>query len=186
MKKVKINGDKIKKVLRGGIVLATASFALISFGGCSEQSVPRDYPREYEYINQEYNDFDSLYKTIVRDGKAAKAYNKENIFITVNKDTYEVKEYLYIETMMSAETYDLETGYLIVDSGLGEIDKKKKNLEIISNNAQIVNFVDLEAYVEGEPSQDFYTLEEIRKLEPKIVESVKLILDYENGNQKTK
>lgn len=88
------------------------------------------------------------------------------------------------------QVYDLKTGYLIGDVTLGEttitLKKDKVNAEIISDNTYIVDFEDLEAYVEGEPSKDFYTLEDKRELEPKIVESVKLILEYENGYQKVK
>ena len=190
MKKLNINQEKIKKVLKGGFALATSSLVLVSFSGCNEQSVPRDYPSEYEYIDQSNNSFDSLYKTIIRDGKPIKAYRKDNISITINKDNFEIKEYLYLEDMISANIYDLETGYLIVELGLydnfGSKRKDIKNWGIISENTYIADFKDLEAFVEGENSQDFYTIEEIRELEPKIVESVKMILEYENGNQKVK
>ena len=190
MKKVKVNQEKIKKVLRGGIVLTTATFALISFSGCNNQLEPRDYPSGYEYINQGNNRFESFYKTIIRDGKAIKAYNKENISITIDKDSFEVKEYIYDNGIISADIYDLETGYLIVELSVTDNflskNKDEKNWEIISNNAYIADFKDLEAYVEDAPSQNFYTIEEIRELEPKIVESVKLILEYENNKQKIK
>lgn len=190
MKKLKVNQEKIKKVLRNGMILTTSSLTLMSFSGCNRQIIPNDYPTEYEYINQENNEFDSFHKSIIRDGKVIKAYNKENISIAINKETFDIKEYIYNEGVLSSDIYDLETGYLIVNISLKDdfvsIREDEKNWETISNNAYIVDFKNLEAYIEGEPSKDFYTIEEIKNLEPKIVESVKLILEYEKAYQKVK
>lgn len=192
MKKLNVNEEKFKKVLKAGIALTSATFVLVSFTRCSKQStpIPVDYPSGYEYINQENNKFEELYTTVIREGKPVKAYNKENISITINKDTFEVKEYIYDEGVISAQIYDLETKYLIAEVSLSDnvISAKKDmiNWEIISENTYIVDFKNLEAYIEGETSKNFYTLEEIRELEPKIVESVKLILEYEEGYQKVK
>lgn len=191
MKNLELNEQKIKKVLRAGIVLSTAAFSVVCFSGCNkeQEQVPSDYPSEFAYVDQENNDYGRYYTTIIRDGEPVKAYHKENIAIIIDKDTFEFKEYLYVEGIVSAQIYDLETGYLICEANastdnLSSVKKDYENLNKLLDNSYEVYFANLEAYDVGEENiKDFYTLEEIRELEPKIIESVKIILEYEKGQQ---
>ena len=187
MKNLKINDKKIKDVFKKGIALTAMVFTLATVSGCAEKQ-PADWPSEFQYISQEYNDFEKYTSTIIRNGKPITVYKGENIAIAINKETYEVKEYIFRKGDIAAEIYDLNTGYMIVDVFITTLpsDTSIMNNQVILDNYYVVEFIDINNYVEGHNLQENYTLEEIRNLDPTIVESVKKIKEYENNQQKTK
>lgn len=187
MKNLKINDKKIKEVFKRSIALTAMMFTLATVSGCAEKQ-PADWPNEFQYISQENNDFEKYTSTIIKNGQPIKVYKGENIAVAINKETYEVKEYIYRIGTISGEIYDLDTGYMIADVFLTAQpwEPSVKNNEVILDNYYVVDFVDINNYVEGHNLQEYYTLNEIRNLEPTIVESVKKINEYENKQQKTK
>ena len=186
MKNLKINDKRIKDICKKGFVLTTMLFSLTTISGCTE--TPADYPNEFIYINQEFNEFDKFSKTIIKEGRPTTAYKGENLAVAINKETYEVKEYIFREGSLSGEIYDLNTGYLIVDVIIltNPYDDSVRNNKVILDNNYVVEFRNINDYIEGHNLQEYYTLEEIKNLEPIIIESIKKINEFENNNQKTK
>lgn len=186
MKNLKINDKKIKNVLKRGFALTTIVFTLATLSGCSKK--PDNWPNEFTYINQEDNSFEEYNSTVIRNGKATTVYKAENISLAINKETYEVKEYIYHNGILGVEIYDLNTGYLVADATIlsTPADPSISNAEFIFNNHYIVDFVDINNYLEEHNLQNDYTLDEIRELEPSIVEAVKKINEYESNKQKIK
>lgn len=187
MKNLKINDKKIKDVFKRGIALTAMVFTLATVSGCAEKQ-PADWPNEFTYISQEYNDFERYTSTIIKNDKPVTVYKGENIAVAINKETYEVKEYIFHKGSISGRIFDLKTGYMIVDVSIASLpsDTSVGNNQVILDNYYVVEFIDINNYVEGHNLQKNYTLEEIKNLEPTIVESVKKINEYENNQQKTK
>lgn len=187
MKNLKINDKKIKDVFKRGIALTTMVVTLATVSGCTEK-LPTDWPAEFYYISQEHNDFEDYTITLIRNGEPTTVYKGENISITIDKETYEVKEYIFCKGILSGEIYDLKTGYLIAEGSFitGYTGYSQKNGHVILDNCYVVDFVNINNYVEDHNLQEYYTLDEIRNLEPTIIEAVKKINEYESNNQKTK
>lgn len=179
MKNININEKKIKDITKRSIALATSVFTLAILSGCSKK-LPEGWPSEFAYIEQDYNKFDKFWKTIIKDGQPTIAYKGSNIALAINKENFEVKEYIFNETVISADVYDLLTGYLIVDTSVFSlpVDNNVANWDIIDDNNYIVDFVNIGDYIEGEQLKEYYTLEEIRNLEPAIVNSLKKSIEY--------
>ena len=179
MKIEKLNEKKLKEVLKKGIVLTNIVFTLTSVSACANQ-VPGDWPNEFSYVSQEDNNFEDFTKTVIRDGQPTKVYSGKNIAVAINKETYEVDEYIFWEGAISGKIYDLKTGYLIVNISIATTygDTNVKNNDVILDNCYVVEFRNIGDYIEGEELKENYTLEEIQNLEPAIVEAVKKINEH--------
>lgn len=170
-------GNLLKKeVFKRGTALVSAALTLSLLSGC-KQDIPGDWPEEYIYINQDNNNLNDFTKMVVRNGESVVAYSGVNLAVTINKDTYQVKEYLFYEGIFSAKIFDLNTGHLIVDASVGDAVNSYDaiNNSIILDNCYVVEFRNIGDYIEGEQLKDYYTLDEIRALEPVIVDAVKLM-----------
>ena len=186
MKNLKINEKKLKEVLKKGIILTNVVFTLASVTACTKQEqgqIPEDWPSEFEYIYQHNNNFEDFTKTIIKNGEPTVVYNSQNIALAINKETYKVDEYLfYIGALsLAGKIFDIETGYLIADIDIFSNifnTSSNKNDNIFLNNYDVIHFINISDYVEGETLKDYYSLEEIRNLEPAIVESVKKINEF--------
>ena len=187
MKNLKVNTKKIKDLLKRGCALTTLVFTLSSLSGCSN-NLPEDWPNEFIYINQENNRFDDYTSTVIKNGQPTTVYNGENIAVVINKETFEVKEYIFHKGAVSGQIYDLNTGHMIVELFITSSpwDASINNNNVILDNGYVVEFVEIQNYIEGHKLQEHYTLEEIKELEETIVDSVKKIIEYEKGQQKTK
>ena len=98
-----------------------------------------------------------------------------------NKETYEVSEYIYYERDVlfglgnHVELYDLPSENMITyNDGISTTYNKEYYNYLIENNYQVC-LNELSSYVEGHISKDYYSLDEIRELEPKIASSLKII-----------
>lgn len=171
--------SKLNDLRKRGISLLTAAFTIVSLSGCAE--VPEDYPEEFYYIEQDTNEFDNFYKTVIRNGEPVTVYSGKNIFLAINKETFEVKEYIYNQGSISGQIYDLSTGYMIVDITIfdsGSIDEK--NNDKLKEENYLVELTNISDYLEDEEAKEWYSLDEIRELEPRIIESLKIINEYES------
>lgn len=179
MSKLKYNKNYFQKVTKKGIAVVALATSLTILPGCTK--IPEDWPEGFTYIDQENNNFDDYHKTIIKDGVPVEVYKGENISLAIDKNTFEAKKYIY-DTGIVSEIYDFDTGYRLVSVVLLSVDGKE-NSEKITNNSYVVDFANISDYVEGETLKEYYTLEEIEELEPKIIESIKLM---EKGSQKIK
>lgn len=117
----------------------------------------------------------------MKNGEPVKLYNSSNVYLLFNKETYEVSEYIYYKMDVlgglgrSVELYDLSTENMLVycDGMLTTYNEEYYNY-IRENNYQVC-LTETFDYVEGHTSKEYYSLEEIRELEPKIAESLKII-----------
>ena len=164
--------------LKKRTALVSALLTLLLFSGC-KQDIPEDWPKEFNYISQDNNNLNDFRKTVIRNGKPVVVYSGANLAVAINKETYEVKEYLFYEGVISGKVFDLNTGYLIVDVFIGDSENSYANINnsYILDNCYVVELRNIGDYIEGEELKEYYTLDEIKELEPAIVDAVKLIYE---------
>jgi len=131
-------------------------------------------------IHPNYNHIDNYRTYIIRNGEAICVYNANNIIIAVDKKTYESEEYLwdYKDILLgrSGELYDLESEEMLVYSdGIATGFNEFYVNDYLKNNFYCINFTKLANYIEGIVVKDYYTLEEIKEIEPLLIEAVKKI-----------
>mgnify|MGYP003308965279 CR=1 FL=1 len=172
--------SKFNDLRKRGISLLTAAFTVVSLSGCVE--VPEDYPEEYYYIGQESNHFVDFHKKVIRNGEAVTVYSGKNVFLAFDKETYDVKEYVYTYTTLTAQIYDLSTGYLVVGANAfsSPYEDGVSNWNILEKENYLVFFKEISDYIEDEELKEWYSLDEIKELEPRIIESLKIINEYES------
>ena len=182
MKKEKIN---VKYVKRGALALCLAG-ALLFTAGCDELRERETNPAP---ISKEYSNPSKFYKFIVQNGEAVKIYKSKNIYLLFNKNDYKLTEVIYgsmfefLGTNYGAEIYDLESETLLAYSdGIATSYNDSYAENLIRNNYHVC-LSNVNDYVEGEPAKEYFTLDEIRELEPKILESLKIINEAKRNNK---
>lgn len=172
--------EELKKLKRKLLALGMLGI-MVGTSGCKnadENGVPirRAIPKKY-------NSFNEYVEYVVRDGKANIVCKTDNICLLYNKETFEVKEYIFdyafklFNETYGGDAYEIETGELIFhNNGFGDTYNKEYLLYLIDNNYS-VPLSELSNYIEGIEPKEYYTLEEIRELEPQILESLKIIID---------
>lgn len=161
----KYNLIEIKKKLLSlslaGVMLGTSC--------CTNNKDENKVPKRVS-IPSEYYHIDEYYKYAIQDGEALKFYKSQNIYLLYNKETYEVKEYIYNEDFWSIELYDLESEEMLVHTGYN----RDYYEYMIENNYQVC-LKDVNDYIEGHSIKEYYSFEQIKELEPQILESLKMI-----------
>ncbi len=135
-------------------------------------------------IPYEYSNIEEYYKYVNKNGKALKVYKGENIYLLFNKETYEVEEYVYdsVFRRYGCQLYDLETEELLAYcNGIGGYAYNKEYFYYLTDNSYEVHLANISDYVDGYDEKEYYSLEEIKELEPQIIEGLKII-----NNVKTK
>ena len=124
---------------------------------------------------------DDYYKYVMQNGEAVKLYNSANVYLLFDKETYEVSEYIYYRRNIlgglgsHVELYDLPNENMIVYSdGISTTYNEDYYKYIIENNYQVC-LTEVSDYVEGHTGKEYYSLDEIKELEPQISESLKII-----------
>lgn len=155
-----------------GVMLGTA--------GCTSNKDENGGPKRVS-ISSEYSNVDDYYKYVMQNGEAVKLYNSANVYLLFNKETYEVSEYIFYKKNIlgglgsHVELYDLLNENMIVYSdGISTTYNEEYYKYIIENNYQVC-FTEVSDYVEGHTGKDYYSLDEIKELEPQIAESLKII-----------
>lgn len=161
---------------------------MIGFYACSNKENEEDELPIRQKISSEYSEVEKCYKYMIENGVATKVYNCENVYLLFNKETLEVSEFLYHDedilfgAASAATMYDLETEEVLVYSnGISNVINEEYFDYIVENNYQVC-LSDVCDYVEGIELKEYYSLEEIRDLEPKISEGLKLIIDHVKNN----
>lgn len=155
-----------------GVMLGTA--------GCTSNKDENGVPKHVS-ISSEYSNVDDYYKYVMQNDEAVKLYNSANVYLLFNKETYEVSEYIFYKKNIlgglgcHVELYDLQNENIIVYSdGISTTYNEEYYKYIIENNYQVC-LTEVSDYVEGHTGKDYYSLDEIRELEPQIAESLKII-----------
>ena len=155
-----------------GVMLGTA--------GCTSNKDENGVPKHVS-ISSEYSNVDNYYKYVMQNGEAVKLYNSANVYLLFNKETYEVSEYIYYRRNILGglgsyvELYDLPNESMIVYSdGISTTYNEEYYKYLIENNYQVC-LTEVSDYVEGHTGKEYYSLDEIKELEPQIVEGLKII-----------
>ena len=113
-------------------------------------------------------------------------YRGENIFLAIDKQTNEISRYISNEKTFKNEVYNLETGEFVYLSAFGIDDYGKDNYNNLFENYDIVYFHEINDYIENEFCKDWYTYDEIKELEPQILDAVIKIREAKKLFVKTK
>ena len=153
----------------------------VMFGttGCTnldENGVPRRLS-----ISSEYSNVEKYYKYIVQSEEALKLYKSSNVYLLFDKETYEVSEYIYYGGKILGglgtyvELYDLQSEEMLsYCDGIATSYNDDYYIFIMKNNYKVC-LEDASDYVEGHESKEYYSLDEIKELEPHIAKSLKII-----------
>lgn len=171
--------NKLIEIKKRLLTLGLAG-VMIGTAGCTsnkdEKGVPKNVP-----ISSEYSNVDDYYKYVMQNGEAVKLYNSANVYLLFNKETYEVSEYIYYRRNIlgglgsHVELYDLPNENMIVYSdGISTTYNEEYYKYLIENNYQVC-LTEASDYIEGHTGKEYYSLDEIKELEPQIAESLKII-----------
>ena len=158
---------------------------LIGSTGCVRKVETNNNRTVLEDVPQKYYNFDEYFKYVIKDDEPITVYNSRNVELFYNKETYDVSEYIFSSFTLFAteyELYDIESEKMLMycKDGLlrgSYIDYNYTNWylkELEPNNYQ-VNLLDAAKYIEGYKVKDYYSLEEIREIEPQIGDSLKAL-----------
>ena len=168
--------DKYKLIQMKKRLIALSMVGVILWTlGCSRSKTGEP---ERVSIPGEYSNVEDYYKYVDKNGDAIKLYNSRNVYLLYDKETYEVSEYIYnspVTYFGGAELYDLESEEMFAyGNGIATTYNGEYYKYIVENNYQVC-LSEVSDYVEGHSSKDYYSLDEIRKLEPKIRDSLRII-----------
>lgn len=170
--------DKLMEIKKRLLALGLAG-VMVGTVGCSGSKGEDKVPKHHS-IPSKYSHVDDYYKYAIQNGEAVKLYNSENVYLLFDKETYEVTECIYhgkafLGLATYVELYDLANEDLLVYSnGVNRTYNDKYYYYLLENNYQVC-LADTSDYVEGHANKEFYSLDEIRELEPQIAQSLKAI-----------
>ena len=174
-----MNKNKLIEIKKRLIALGLAS-SMLGITGCANNKNEDEIPKLVS-IPSEYSNVDNYYKYVIQNNEAIKLYNSQNLYLLFNKDTYEISEYIYYKNNIlgglgsHVELYDLSNESLLVYcDGINKPYNDEYYNYIIENNYQ-VHLNKVSDYVEGHNNKEYYSIDEIRELEPQIAKSLKII-----------
>ena len=171
--------NKLIEIKKRLLTLGLAG-VMIGTAGCTSNKDEKGVPKNVS-ISSEYSNVDDYYKYVIQNGEAVKLYNSANVYLLFNKETYEVSEYIYYRRNVlgglgsHVELYDLPNENMIVYSdGISTTYNEEYYKYLIENNYQVC-LTEASDYIEGHTGKEYYSLDEIKELEPQIAESLKII-----------
>ncbi len=171
--------NKLIEIKKRLLALGLAG-VMIGTAGCTSNKDEKEVPKNVS-ISSEYSNVDDYYKYVMQNGEAVKLYNSANVYLLFNKETYEVSEYIYYRRNVlgglgsHVELYDLPNENMIVYSdGISTTYNEEYYKYLIENNYQVC-LTEASDYIEGHTGKEYYSLDEIKELEPQIAESLKII-----------
>ena len=168
--------NKLREIKNRLLVLGLAG-VMLGTAGCTSNKDENGVPKCVS-ISSKYSNVDDYYKYVMQNGEAVKLYNSANVYLLFNKETYEVSEYIYHDHVTwfgGVELYDLESEEMLVyGDGINTSYNEEYYKYIIENNYQIC-LTEISDYVEEHTDKEYYSLDEIKELEPQIAENLKII-----------
>lgn len=172
--------EELRKIKKRLIALGILG-VMIGTSGCKnvdENGIPLRH-----LIPKEYNKFDKYVVDVVRNNQVYKMCKTENVYLLFDKETFAAKEYIYdtqfqlMGTGYGCQLYDIANENLICyNDGIDDYVYNKDYYDYLMKNNYIVSLSDLANYIEDIEVKEYYSLDEIRELEPQILESLKLIV----------
>ena len=168
----------VKEVKKGLLALVVVPVMLLT-SGCELTEKKLDakgYPVRFS-IPDRYNYVDRYYDYAVRDGKKERIYKAENVFVLFDKGTGETMELLYNEDFFSVEVYDLVTLEMLVNGDcIGGMNTYNEDYyDAIRERNYQVHLSDAGKLIEGHQDKEYYTLDEIRAIEPELLNGYKVL-----------
>lgn len=167
--------NKLIEIKRRLLALGLAG-VMLGTAGCTSNKDENGVPKHCS-ISSEYSNIDNYYKYAMQNGEAVKLYKAENIYLLFDKETYDAEEYIFdtVLWIYGGQLYDLESEEMLVySSGIG-LAYNKEYYNYLKDNNYEVCLKDVSDYVEGHVGKEYYSLDEIRELEHRIAESLKII-----------
>ena len=172
-----MNKNRLIQIKKRLISLGLAS-VMVGITGCNNSDNNVNEEPSRIAISDKYNNFEDYYKYAMKNGEAEKLYNSKNVYLLYNKETYDVNEYIFTNEVTifgGAELYDLETEEMLVyGDGIATTYNRNYFEYLVENNYQVC-LNEVSDYVEGHVVKEYYSLEEIKELEPLVKESLKII-----------
>ena len=172
--------NKLIEIKKRLLALGLAG-VMIGTAGCTTSNKDENGVPKHVSISSEYSNVDDYYKYVMQNGEAVKLYNSANVYLLFNKETYEVSEYIYYRRNIlgglgsHVELYDLPNENMIVYSdGISTTYNEEYFKYLVENNYQVC-LTEASDYVEGHTGKEYYSLDEIKELEPQIAEGLKII-----------
>lgn len=157
---------KIKNLkIRDRIIALSLATTMLGAVSACDESQEHDDSIPYS-INQELSNIDKYYKHIIEDDEYVKAYKSEYIFYFINKETYEVKELLMVDTedTICFEVYDLNNNDEIVVYEDRLTFLNQAYYEYLVENSYQVSITNIGDFIENPEEKDYYSLKEIQKI----------------------
>ena len=170
--------NKLIEIKRRLLALGLAG-VMLGTAGCTSNKDENGVPK-HRSISSEYSNIDNYYKYAMQNGEAVKLYKAENIYLLFDKETYDAEEYIFdtVLWIYGGQLYDLESEEMLVYSnGIGLAYNEEYYNYLEENNYQVC-LKDVSDYVEGHVGKEYYSLDEIRELEQRIAESLKIINSF--------
>lgn len=170
--------DKYKLIqIKKRLIALGLAGVMLGTAGCASSKNENGEPSRVS-ISQEHSNVEDYYKYVMQNGEAVKLYNSQNVYLLYNKETYEVNEYIFqnqVTWFGGAELYDLETEEMLAyGDGISTTYNRAFFEYLIENNYQVC-LNEVSDYVEGHVAKEYYSLDEIKELEPQIEESLRII-----------
>lgn len=170
--------DKYKLIqMKKRLIALGLAGVMLGTAGCTSSKNENGEPSRVS-ISQEHSNVEDYYKYVMQNGEAVKLYNSQNVYLLYNKETYEVNEYIFqnqVTWFGGAELYDLETEEMLAyGDGIATTYNREFYEYLIENNYQVC-LNEVSDYVEGHVAKEYYSLDEIKELEPQIEESLRII-----------
>lgn len=158
---------------------------MIGTAGCGNKIKTTNAASKVELVSvpEKYYDLDKYCKYRIENNEPIKVYNSENVTLFYNKETYDVREYIYNCTSSLIfpvyELYDIETEKILMYCmyvlfyPVKDCNFYDWYLKELKQNNYKVNLSESADYIEGYEVKDYYSLDEIREIEPQIGECLK-------------
>lgn len=183
-----MNIEKLKGEIKRGMILTTVLVALSPISGCKSNTSfssreKTNFKRKVDLINEGYyfvskedtGIFEKITKEIISNGKMETGYKSENIFITIDKDTYEKSIFIYYKYNKHENTFDFESGYCLTEWPTNGINYYPIycNDEKIHRNKYEVFLNELDSYLDNFQPKSYYTKQEIYDLADLLSDAIK-------------
>ncbi len=130
-------------------------------------------------IKQDSEQFDQYRRFVIKDGKPTRVFKTDNVVLFVSKDFQEVLEFVFDRKQGNLDErwlYELDSEKLIYYDDHYEFHPNVEYYNYLKANYYSVLLSQLDGYIENTPVKNSYTLEEIKELEPAIIDSLKKIV----------
>ena len=152
--------------LRNSIIALGLAGTMIGFSGC-KNNTDNDNNYKLVSINQELSNIDNYYKYIEEDGKRVKVYNRDYIYLFINRESYEISEYLVVEKEnKDLEVYDINNDdkLIVYSDQYGTNTTNEEFLTKLMDKNYPICMNEIDEKIAPNQHQDYYSLKTIKKI----------------------